>query len=197
MAAPRNPSDQPEPFRLALAGLRGAKFRPEIIVQESPAPPTLAPFAAALSGEVAIGEEEGSSGRLVLLHDPHGEAEWLGTFRFVLLVRAELEPELASDELLPEVGWAWLREALIRQGTEVTGLSGTVTRVMSQSFGLRESVPVAGQVEIRASWTAVSTDFAAHAQVWADVLAEAAGLPPLPAGVAALPRQRRLADHLR
>jgi hypothetical protein len=33
-------------------------------------------------------------------------------------------------------------------------------------------------VEIRASWTALSFDLSAHLQAWLDVLGTAAGLPP-------------------
>ena len=41
------------------------------------------------------------TGRLVLLHDPAGHEAWQGTFRVVTYVRAELEPEMAADPLLP------------------------------------------------------------------------------------------------
>ena len=57
-----------------------------------------------------------ATGRLVLLHDPAGHEAWQGTFRVVTYVRAELEPEMASDPLLPGVGWAWLTEALDGHG---------------------------------------------------------------------------------
>ncbi len=54
------------------------------------------------------GEEDLADGRLVLLHDPAGHDAWHGTFRLVTLVRAELEPEMAADPLLPDVCWSWL-----------------------------------------------------------------------------------------
>ena len=53
-----------------------------------------------------------ATGRLVLLHDPAGQDAWDGTLRLVTYVTAELEPELASDPLLPAVGWSWLTDAL-------------------------------------------------------------------------------------
>ena len=40
----------PEAFTRAVAGLRDARPRPEIVLEEVPAPQRLAPFAYALSG---------------------------------------------------------------------------------------------------------------------------------------------------
>ncbi len=53
-----------------------------------------------------------ATGRLVLLHDPDGEQAWDGVLRLVVYVRAEVDAELASDPLLPDVGWSWLTDAL-------------------------------------------------------------------------------------
>jgi hypothetical protein len=51
--------------------------------------------------------------------------------------------------------------------------------------------PVIAHVELRVSWTPGSGPLAAHLEAWIDVLAAAAGLAPLPPGVAALPSRRR------
>ena len=79
----------------------------------------------------------GGSGRrpAVLLHDPAGHDAWQGNFRLVTLVRAELEPEMAADPLLPEVCWSWLTGALEARGLSYGEASGTVTRAGSHYFG--------------------------------------------------------------
>ena len=136
------------------------------------------------------GCEDLGTGRLVVLHDPDGQGAWEGTFRIVAFVKATLEPEMAADPMLAEVGWTWLTEALDSHGAAFTNISGTVTRVTSESFGGLADRPLEGQIEIRVSWTPLDPDLAPHELAWADVLAQAAGLMPLPPGVAQLPRPR-------
>jgi hypothetical protein len=183
-------SDEAADFRVALSSLREVRLRPEIHLEEAPAPQRLAPYAIALSAEVEVDEEELGTGRLVVLHDPEGQDAWEGTFRVVAFVKATLEPEMAADPLLAEVGWSWLTEALEGHGAAYGSISGTVTRVTSASFGGLADRPLEGQIEIRVSWTPLDADLAPHAHAWADVLAQAAGLMPLPPGVAQLPRPR-------
>ena len=72
-------------------------------------------------------------------------------------------------------------------GYEATG--GTVTRVLSQSFGALEDRPDEVEVEIRASWTPLG-DIADHVEAWGELLCTASGLPPVPEGVAPLPSRR-------
>lgn len=182
--------DEAADFRVALASLRDVRVRPEILLEEAPAPQRLAPYAIAMSADVVVDDEDLGSGRLVVLHDPDGQAAWDGTFRIVAFVKATLEPEMAADPLLAEVGWAWLVEALEAHDAQYASISGTVTRVTSQSFGGIADRPLEGQIELRASWTPADPRLAPHARAWADVLAQAAGLMPLPPGVAQLPRPR-------
>jgi hypothetical protein len=182
--------DDAEDFRTALASLREVRYRQEIQVEESPAPQRLAPYAIALSADVVDDDEDLASGRLVVLHDPEGQDAWEGTFRIVAFVRATLEPEMAADPVLAEVGWAWLLEALDAHHAGFTAISGTVTRVTSQSFGGLADRPLEGQMELRASWTPLAPDLTGHALAWAEVLGQAAGLLPLPPGVVQLPRPR-------
>jgi hypothetical protein len=177
-------------FGRAVASLRDLRVRPEVHIEEAPAPQRLAPFALALSAEVVVDQEDLGTGRLVVLHDPQGQEAWEGTFRVVAFVKASLEPEMAADSVLTEVGWAWLVEALVQHGAGYRALSGTVTRVTSESFGALADRPIEGQIELRASWTPTHPDLSAHAHAWADVLTQAAGLMPLPTGVAQLPRPR-------
>jgi hypothetical protein len=177
----------PSSFLLAVDSLRQAALRPEVEVEETPAPKRMAPHAFALTADVA---EDAATGRLVLLHDPAGPEAWHGSFRLVTFVRAALEPEIAADPLLLGVGWSWLTEALAGRDAPYTAASGTVTRVGSESFGGMAGEPATAYIEIRASWTPVELDLTPHALAWGDVLATAAGLLPLPAGVVAIPSQR-------
>ncbi|MEU7497675.1 DUF3000 domain-containing protein [Streptomyces griseofuscus] len=188
----------PPAFRAAVEALRGCRLRPQIEVEPTPAPQRLAPYAYALEAVVVDGEQELADGRLVLLHDPAGHDAWRGTFRLVTLVRAELEPEMAADPLLPEVCWSWLTGALGTRGLGYGEPSGTVTRASSHYFGGLADRPAASQIEIRASWTPREgrggvPDTAAHLISWCDLLAQVGGLPPAGPGdtsVVTLPQRR-------
>ncbi|WP_189262519.1 DUF3000 domain-containing protein [Streptomyces fuscichromogenes] len=188
----------PPAFRAAVDALRNARPRPQVEVEPTPAPQRLAPFAYAVEAAVVEDDQDLADGRLVLLHDPAGHDAWRGTFRLVTLVRAELEPEMAADPLLPEVCWAWLTGALQARGLSYGEPSGTVTRASSHYFGGLSARPAASQIEIRASWTpregrTGAPDTAAHLASWCDLLAQVAGLPPAAAGdasVVTLPQRR-------
>ncbi|MFE1960882.1 DUF3000 domain-containing protein [Streptomyces sp. NPDC059479] len=198
----------PSAFRTAVEALRSARLRPGIEIEPTPPPKRLAPYAYALEAAVVDGEDDLADGRLILLHDPAGHEAWQGVFRLVTLVRAELEPEMAADPLLPEVCWSWLTGALEARGLSYGEAGGTVTRAGSYYFGgLAERRP-ATQIEIRASWTpregrAGVPDTAAHLAAWCDLLCQIAGLPPATpgplqgpaeagsgAGVVSLPQRR-------
>ncbi len=180
-------------FNGALKALRSVRARPEIMVEESPAPARLAPYAVALTADVIASpnsESELATGRFVLLYDPAGHEAWDGSFRCVTFARAELESEMENDPLLPEIGWAWLLESLAAHDATFVAPSGTVTRVASQSFGqLADRMPNA-EIEIRASWTPKGT-IDSHLAAWYDVLATCAGLPPVPEGVSSISGARR------
>lgn len=190
MVARREADGAPEEFRRALASLRAATPRPEVVIEETPAPQRLAPHGVALTADVIVGDDELATGRLVLLYDPAGHEAWQGTFRVVTYVRADLEPEIADDPLLAGVGWAWLTEALDGHGATFTAASGTVTRVASESFGAMAAEPGSAQIEIRASWTPLDEAFGAHLLAWCDLLCTTAGLPPVPTGVVPLQNRR-------
>lgn len=188
-------NDVPAEFADALADLRGQGARPGVHVEEIAAPVRVAPYSVAMSGEVAEAADDDpvATGRFVVLHDPAGQESWQGTFRIVTLVRASLEPEMAADPLLADVAWSWIPECLdlagLQLGTDVLAEGGTVTRVLSKSFGALDNTPDAVDLEIRASWTPVGTQLGAHLQAWTALLSTAAGLPPLPTGVTALTRR--------
>jgi hypothetical protein len=179
----------PETFARAVAGLQAGQPRPEITLEEAPAPQRLAPYAFALSGTVVRGDDEVATGRLILLHEPAGHEAWQGTMRLVTYVTAELEPELAADPLLPTVGWSWLVEALDASGAGYTAIGGTVTQTLSTRFGDLAETPTQADLEIRASWTPLDDDLTVHLDGWCNLLASTAGLPP--PGVTALPEKRQ------
>jgi len=179
----------PDEFVVAVAQMRAARLRPEVLCEEMPAPQRIAPFASALSADVTVDGEDVGTGRIVLLHDPAGNDAWQGTFRCVAYARAEIDPEIANDPLAGEVAWSWLVEALAAHGAEFTAPSGTVTKVASESFGGMADEDATAQLEIRASWTPVG-DIEAHVEAWGELMCTAVGLPPVPEGVTAIPSRR-------
>lgn len=180
-AEPRAASE----FEEAVGRLRDLRLRPELSLTEIPAPQRIAPHSAALSAEVSLDMEEEplATGRFILLHDEAAPEAWDGSWRIVTLSRAHLEPELASDPLLSEVGWSWLTDALHTGGAAHRSLGGTVTRVVSESFGTLSDKEPSVEIEMRASWTPDGDDLVEHLSIWTDVLCTLAGIPPIPTGV--------------
>lgn len=192
----------PAPFRQAVTALSESRPRPEVRISPLPAPKRLAPYAFALEATVTDPVDPGTEladGRFVLLHDPEGQESWQGTFRVVTLGRADLEPEMAGDPLLPEVTWSWLTGALEAREAGYAEPSGTVTRSSSAFFGGLDTRTPEEVLEIRASWTPhpaeeaqasgtvpgpaaqardVTPDAAAHLTAWCEMLCQCAGLPP-------------------
>ncbi|MDN5572149.1 MAG: DUF3000 domain-containing protein [Propionibacteriaceae bacterium] len=180
-------------FNDAVTALLGLSWRPELIVEEIPAPQRIAPHAVAIAADIELAQSELGNGRLVLLHDPAGNPAWDGTFRCVTFARAIVDAEIALDPLIAEVGWSWLTDALGQRDAGYTAPSGTVTAVSSKSFGSMEGDPDRSEVEIRASWTPTLTHGAAivpHVLAWQDLLCMVAGLPLLPEGVVPLDPHR-------
>jgi hypothetical protein len=192
---PAGPEDVPVEFVSALRSLRQVTVRPEVILDEVPGPARIAPFSAALTAEIrtarrSVAAAELASGRFVVLFDPAGQEAWEGNFRLVTLVRATLEAEVGADPMLAEVAWSWFTDALRESGLDPLAAGGTVTRVLSQSFGALDRRSEQTELEIRASWTASDEDLAPHLTAWATLLCTAAGLEPLPEGVVALGPRR-------
>ncbi|MFE9426284.1 DUF3000 domain-containing protein [Kitasatospora sp. NPDC006697] len=194
-------------FTAAVQALAAARVRPEVRLSPTPAPRRLAPFAWAVTAEVEVDGEELADGRFVLLHDPAGQEAWQGEFRVVTMARAELEPEIAGDPMLGEVGWSWLMDALQAHGAGYAEPGGTVTHAASQYFGALADRTDSTELELRASWTPADGRFERHLSAWADLLAVCAGLPPaVPAplppadapslgGVVPMPARRRPRSH--
>ena len=211
------PADPAAVFAALVDGLGAQRTAlcaacPELSFEDVPAPRTLAPFAAAMAATVEVDEADVASGRLVLLYDPAGQDGWAGPLRIIVYVRADLEPEIAADPLIGQVGWSWLTEALASRTAGYAEPSGTVTRVVTEGFGAKESEPAITGFELRASWSPGAPGrlgpapaspgtplvpagdlLDGHLAAWCDALCAAAGLPPLAWGVAALrqPGSRR------
>lgn len=104
--------------------------------------------------------------------------------RLACFVRSELDVELAGDPLLAAVSWSWLADALVNSGAEYTALGGTVTQTSSARFGTIAGPERTNDIELRASWTPLGDSLVAHAGAFCELMASAAGLPPV--GVVAL-----------
>ncbi len=194
------PADQPSAgasaFHAAVADLEAGiaqqgAARPELTFEDEPPPRRLAPQAAAIAATIEIAGNEIGWGRFVLLYDSAGQDGWVGPFRVIAYVRAELDPEIAADPLIGQVGWSWLTEALDTRSAAYAAPSGTVTTVVTEGFGTKQGEPVATSYEMRASWSPTGTDddsaeLDRHVAAWSDVLCMASGLPPLAPGVAQL-----------
>ncbi|WP_303324700.1 DUF3000 domain-containing protein [Actinomyces radicidentis] len=170
----------PERFHEALLSMRDAARPRGLVLEEVPAPRRLAPFTAALSAET-VETEMGTpiaSGRFVVLHDPEGQDAWDGDFRVVVQARARLDDEVGTDPLLSSAAWSWLQESLDSAGAGHRALVGTVTRVLSETFGGLELTDSCGHVEIRASWSPTTPDLAPHLAAWYELLHVAAGHEP-------------------
>ena len=64
----------PADFAVAVAAMRAAPLRPEVLCEEMPAPQRIAPFSFALSADVTVDEVDLGTGRIILLHHPAGNA---------------------------------------------------------------------------------------------------------------------------
>lgn len=177
-----------------LNALRSFTPRPEIECEEIPAPAKLATYGFALTAECFDGDIEIANGRFVLLHEPGGQETWGGDLRAVTFIKADIETEMGSDPLLPQVGWSWFEESLA--DLDATGLSGTVTLALSSSFGELAERAAQTELEIRASWTPQAqtvSEVLDHLERWTELLAHCAGLPPIATGdgVASMVRRSR------
>jgi hypothetical protein len=183
-------ADLPMSFRQALAGLDAVDLRPEVSIAPMPPPQRLAPYAVAMLATACRDGDELAEGRLIVLHDPAGQDVWAGDTRCVAYVSADVDIEMASDPLLPAVGWSWLTDALDAAGAEATAMGGTVTRTTSERFGALAETAATADVEIRASWSPIG-DLTPHVVAFGELLCAAAGLPPVPTGVSVFPQRRR------
>jgi hypothetical protein len=190
------------------AGMSAVReLRSDLTFEEEPPPRRLAPLAHAVAATVfglgsdvsataAEGDTELGSGKFILLFDVAGQQGWDGKYRIIAYVHADLEPEMAADPLINEVGWSWLTEALDARSSGHRKISGTVTTVVTEGFGSKQDEPTSTSFELRASWSpdiadGISAGLDGHVAAWCDVIGMAAGLPPIAPGVAAFRPPRR------
>lgn len=175
----------------AVKSVRLNHVRPELVIEEVPAPNRLAPFALALAVDaVSADDKDLASGRFVVLHDPEGQPTWDGDFRIVTFVKAGLESDVLTGDMFDEVAWTWLVESLSDHDAVMHNLSGTVTRTVSRSFADLRDREIQTDLEIRASWTPETNDLSHHIQAWLGLIEICADLQPLPAGVTAIAKSR-------
>ncbi len=180
-----------EQWQEAVASLQISGLRPEILIEEVPAPARLAPFSAALAVDAVNADDEDlANGRFVVLHDPDGQPTWDGEFRIVTFIKAPIESDVVTDDIFDEVAWSWLTECLTDNEVDFHHLSGTVTRTVSRSFADLQDRKDESDLEIRASWTATNSDLASHLRGWLQLVEMCAGLTPLPQGITAIARSR-------
>lgn len=183
----------PEPFARALRELDAMTWRRGFRTNEIGSPQRIAPHSVAIEAELGDEDDPLATGRLILLHDPAGNDSWSGTFRLVTYVRADVDVEMVTDPLLPEVAWSWFTEALESRGCAAHSLAGTVTASYGRGFGEMADEDRA-EVELRCSWTPTLDErhsLIEHLTAWEDLMAHVAGQPPLPPGIAPLPLGRR------
>jgi hypothetical protein len=184
----------PALFGRALTAVRRAELRPELQVNEIPAPTGLAPHAIAMAADV-IPVKHGvdsvlGTGRFVLLYDNEQPDAWGGAFRVVCFAQAPLETDIGLDPFVADVAWSWLVDALAARDAGYTAASGTATKVLSTGFGELADQSDGAQLEVRASWTPDAEAIGASVEAWSDLLCRLAGLPPTPEAVGLLPNRR-------
>jgi len=184
----------PALFGRALTAVRRAELRPELQVNEIPAPTGLAPHAIAMAADV-IPVKHGvdsvlGTGRFVLLYDDEQPDAWGGAFRVVCFAQAPLETDIGLDPFVADVAWSWLVDSLAARDAGYTAASGTATKVLSTGFGELADQSDGAQLEVRASWTPDADAIGASVEAWSDLLCRLAGLPPTPEAVGLLPNRR-------
>ena len=192
-ATAKDPSN-PAVFDDAVAALRAAELRDELILSEIAAPGNLAPYSLALAADVTPARHDTDSdlatGRFILLYDPLAPDAWGGQFRVVCYAQAPLETDIGVDPFLADVAWSWLIDALETRGAHYASPSGTATKILSTGFGELSAQGDGAQIELRASWTPADAAIGAHVEAWGDLLCMLAGLPPTSDGVPLLSARR-------
>lgn len=170
----------PERFQEVLSSLRHAPLPRQMHVEEVPGPARIAPFSAAITASTfhQVDGQEAASGRFVVLHDPASQAAWDGDLRVVVQVRTRIEDSMVSDGALGRAAWSWLTDSLEQAGAGYRALVGTVTRVVSDTFGGLELSSASAQAEVRASWSPSTTDLGPHLTAWYATIHLAAGDSP-------------------
>ncbi|MBO3725357.1 DUF3000 domain-containing protein [Actinomyces bowdenii] len=187
MTGSRRPQDDeaqgiPGRFKEALLSVRATPRPRGLLLEEVPGPARMAPYTAALTAETVrhAGGSPVGSGRFVILHDPAGQEAWNSDFRMVAMVRSQLDDEVQDDPALGQAAWSWLTDCLDDAGAGYHDLVGTVTRVLSETFGGLRISDSCGHAEIRASWSPTTADLGPHLTAWYELVLMASGHEPAP-----------------
>lgn len=184
------PEGAPAEFLLAMESLRSASTREELIIEQIAAPGKLAKFEVAFSANVDAAATDVASdlgtGRFVLLWDQDEPEPWHSRFRVITFAKSPLETNIGADELISDVAWAWLNEALQNRHADFIAEAGTATRIISSGYGALSNQSDHAELEIRASWSPINTNAASHLEAWQDLICIMSGFPNLPTGVSSL-----------
>jgi hypothetical protein len=176
-----------------VASIHRATLRSELSVSEIASPSNLAPYSIALAADVTPArhgtDSDLGTGRFILFYDPSAPEPWGGVFRVVCFVQAPLETDIGIDPFLADVAWSWLVDALDSKGAKYAAAAGTATKIISTGYGELAEQGDGAQIEVRASWTPVDSDFSSHVEGWGELLCMLAGLPPAE-GVSSLSARR-------
>jgi len=174
-------SESAAEFVAATNTLKFAAMRDELAVEQISSPQNLASssiaFAANVQDESAGVHGDLGTGRFILLHEVSEQEQWGGRFRIVCFVKSPLETDLGSDEMISDVSWDWLSEALSRHGAEYLNAAGTATRIISSGFGSLAGQSDHAELEMRASWSPLGGDISRHFEAWQDLVCIMSGLP--------------------
>ncbi|WP_051197251.1 DUF3000 family protein [Jonesia quinghaiensis] len=186
---PEDRSDAPAEFLTALAPLRQMSIPPALTLREIPARGAVAPFSAALSGEIKRSRrnpEMLAHGNLSVLYSPSLVPEWESRFRIAAIVRADIDHDMGRDPLLQQVARSWIDESLETTGALYSALRGTVTIVVSEKFEEQGTGDLDTQLEIRMSWSpqpsgvqTVDWHLERHVESWMNLLFATSGSPML------------------
>ena len=168
-------------FAIALRSILDCDVRNELDVKEIDAPANLARHAVAFSCDVrpdSVHEKiDLGTGRLVLLWDDEPQEAWGSRFRLIAFAKSPLETEIGADEYSSGLAWSWLVAALEANEASYSAEAGTTTRVISTGFGALSNQAQHAELELRASWSPMDTNIAAHMHAWQSLICMMSGLP--------------------
>lgn len=171
----------PAAFKLALLSIRQTKLPPHLVIEEIPLPHKETAFGVAISARTKIqdsGDKPAGIGRFALFYDYDPPLGWDDTMRCVIYVESQIDMQLATDSLAPQVAWSWLTESLINANPGHSSLVGTVSVEVNQAFGGLTLGGNEAQIQIRASWSPQNQQVGPDFTAWLNTLLLCSGLDP-------------------
>jgi hypothetical protein len=178
-------SESPAPeFAAALLSLKQSAVREELILEQLASPQDIATHSIAFSAELKSDTSEVSgklgTGRFVLFWSPEPQENWASNFRVICFARSPLESDIGREIDGVDVTWDWLTSALTNSGAEHSALAGTTTRIISTGHGLMDQQSEHAEIEIRASWSPLSTEIRKHFEAWQNLVCVMSGFSIAP-----------------